>query len=426
MRQTARQQLLIVIARYWPAIGGSELHTRELVRRLSKYHDVTLAYVNHHSAHSNEQALTLFQHTEAKQAANVVQLQLPWLLRALMTVLLPLYKHIAPIRGLVNLLLRRVFARQLGQLCKQRHIRMIHAVFNGLPPLIEGTALAAKRQHIPFIFTPLTQTELPYANAWTSAAMQRVYRLSDRLIALTEYEKSWLNQVTEQPTPISVCPMGPLLAAPDSNDFARQVRQRHPKFLLFLGRMDPLKGVDLLIQAMPTIWAQHPDVHLVLAGPDTEQHIAQNACATDSRIHWYPDLSQADKTFALNAAEALVVPSYIESQGVVYMEAWSQRTPVIAGKIATLASFIRHRENGLLTEHTPKAVSDNVCQLLADPPLKQTIANNGFTTYQCYFRWDHTIKSLNQIYQKLRNSRQTGQKSISGLDPADNQYHPQD
>jgi glycosyltransferase involved in cell wall biosynthesis len=105
-------------------------------------------------------------------------------------------------------------------------------------------------------------------------------------------------------------------------------------FLLFLGRIHPKKGCDILVEAFAQIAAAHPEIHLVIAGPDpnglraTIEPVAR-AAAIEERIHWPGMLSGDVKWGALRACKALVLPSHQENFGVVVAEALAAGRPVL-------------------------------------------------------------------------------------------------
>jgi glycosyltransferase involved in cell wall biosynthesis len=105
-------------------------------------------------------------------------------------------------------------------------------------------------------------------------------------------------------------------------------------FLLFLGRIHPKKGCDILVEAFAQIAAAHPEIHLVIAGPDpnglraTIEPVAR-AAAMEERIHWPGMLSDDVKWGALRACKALVLPSHQENFGVVVAEALAAGRPVL-------------------------------------------------------------------------------------------------
>jgi glycosyltransferase involved in cell wall biosynthesis len=104
-------------------------------------------------------------------------------------------------------------------------------------------------------------------------------------------------------------------------------------FVLFLGRLNPIKGPDLLLQAFSRIQGMFGNLHLVFAGPDEGmlgplQTMARETGIAD-RVHFIGPVSGPDKTGAYSAAQLLVIPSRREAMSIVVLEAGICGTPVL-------------------------------------------------------------------------------------------------
>jgi len=106
------------------------------------------------------------------------------------------------------------------------------------------------------------------------------------------------------------------------------------QYLLFLGRLHPKKGCDVLVDAFARVAASHPLIDLVMAGPDPSGfravlEAAARAAGIAERIHWPGMLSGDTKWGALRGCQALVLPSHQENFGVVVTEALAAGRPVL-------------------------------------------------------------------------------------------------
>lgn len=136
-----------------------------------------------------------------------------------------------------------------------------------------------------------------------------------------------------------VVPYGIVDAPGDASAQIKMFRAAFPgiadrKYILFLSRIHPKKGCDLLVEAFAKVAAKDPDLDLVIAGPDSVGSVAklQQAAANlgvANRIHW-PGMLKGDlKWGAFHAAEAFVLPSHQENFGIVVAEALACRKPVL-------------------------------------------------------------------------------------------------
>jgi glycosyltransferase involved in cell wall biosynthesis len=149
--------------------------------------------------------------------------------------------------------------------------------------------------------------------------------------------------------------------------------------VLFLGRKTAYKGLDALLAALRSLRAQHPTAYLLAAGPETPDSqrlweisgdlpglIVRGAVADDERLA------------ALAACDVLALPSRAEAFGIVYLEAWAYRKPVIGAAIPAVASLIDDGEDGFLVDPDhPTQLHSRLLQLATHPELAATLGAHG-------------------------------------------------
>jgi len=133
--------------------------------------------------------------------------------------------------------------------------------------------------------------------------------------------------------------------------------QQGQRFLLFLGRIDPKKGCDLLLQAFSEVAPQHPDLHLVMAGPSTNhwhtelQAVSEEAGVGD-RVHWPGMLLGDAKWGAFAACDAFILPSHQENFGIAVAEALACGRPVLISDQINIAPELAADGCGLVEPDT--------------------------------------------------------------------------
>jgi glycosyltransferase involved in cell wall biosynthesis len=139
--------------------------------------------------------------------------------------------------------------------------------------------------------------------------------------------------------------------------FGRYPELRGKKLALFMGRIHPKKGCDLLIDAFAEVLARHSEWHLVIAGPDQVgwqkklNHQAEQL-GIASRITWTGMISGVMKWGALRAAEVFVLPSHQENFGIVVAEALAAGTPTLISDKVNIWREIRADGAGVVAEDT--------------------------------------------------------------------------
>ncbi len=153
--------------------------------------------------------------------------------------------------------------------------------------------------------------------------------------------------------------------------FTRLPQMRGRKFILYLGRIHPKKGIDLLINAYARLAHELPDTHLVIAGPDqTGWRNALEAMARQRGIaglvHFPGMMSGDEKWGAFRAADCFVLPSHQENFGLVAAEAMALGLPLVITDKVNIWREIEQDGAGIVVNDTLDGVSDGlrrVCRL---------------------------------------------------------------
>jgi D-inositol-3-phosphate glycosyltransferase len=209
-------------------------------------------------------------------------------------------------------------------------------------------------------------------------AERELARGCHRIIAPTEKEKEELiRHYGSSPERISVVPCGVNLELfqPVDKEIAKQkLGFTDDKSILFVGRIEPLKGIDQLIKAIPYLQnGQQPK--LVLIGGDEHsqyeieklQELSRNLHIENS-VTFLGSIKHEQMPYFYSAADACVVPSYYESFGLVALESLACGTPVVATDVGALKGVIHQGETGyVVTDSTPRRLADKIALLLSRP-----------------------------------------------------------
>jgi len=197
-----------------------------------------------------------------------------------------------------------------------------------------------------------------------------------RIIASTGKEKSALVRHYGAPSQkISVVPCGVNLErfrVMEKAQARRRLGLNSDKIILFVGRIDPLKGADNLIKALPHL--NHiPKLRLMIIGGgdhsqrelDQLQKLAHNL-EVENLVDFRGLIKHEDLPYFYNAADACVVPSYYESFGLVALESLACGTPVVATDVGNHKNLIRHGDTGYVTkDNGPRCLAHKVALLLS-------------------------------------------------------------
>ncbi len=172
-------------------------------------------------------------------------------------------------------------------------------------------------------------------------------------------------------------------------------------YVLFLGRVHPIKRLDLLAHAIARL--RNRAFRLVVAGPDEGGHRAQLEplfAQSGVEVVWTGPVDGAAKADLLTAARALVLCSDSESFGLAAAEALAAGTPVIATR--TLAwEHLEPSGAGLWVEQTPQAIAAALAELLADPDKARAMGQRGQLLATRLFTWTTSARTIADGYRRL-------------------------
>jgi len=182
----------------------------------------------------------------------------------------------------------------------------------------------------------------------------------------------WLHRWQPQVVPFGTTPPTGDQALQQNAFFVACPALRNRRFLLFLGRIHPKKGCDLLVDAFVKLAATDPELDLVMAGPDAQNwraKLQQNATAAGiaSRIHW-PGMLEGDRKWgAFYASEAFVLPSHQENFGIAVAEAMACARPVLLSNKVNIADEIAADGAGLMEVDTAEGTERLLARWIALP-----------------------------------------------------------
>jgi D-inositol-3-phosphate glycosyltransferase len=202
----------------------------------------------------------------------------------------------------------------------------------------------------------------------------------------------------------------------DRADARRKIGYGPGRVLLFVGRLERLKGVDVAIRALALLRDRaHDDLRLIVLGEDVrdgeeseKERLKQVASASGvrDRVDFLGSVAHHELPYFYAAADVCVMPSYSESFGLVALEAQACGRPVVASGVSGLRSVVRDEVSGyLIDDHDPAIYAERIGRLLADPELAQQMGRRGRLLAQ-RFSWTRTADRLGNLFEGAIESRQ--------------------
>jgi D-inositol-3-phosphate glycosyltransferase len=265
-----------------------------------------------------------------------------------------------------------------------------------------------------------SEEEVPTSHRLESERM--LLQSVDRVIASTQAEVAqiqWLYQtdvdrVVVIPPGVDTSHFYPI-PKDEAKEFIGIPSER--QIILYVGRIEPLKGIDALLEAMALLKSkgiiQKHNLCLMVIGGEVEGSPDQYSTELSRLRELEADLGIGDLVTFLgkqdqdtlqyyySSAEALVMPSHYESFGMVALEAMACGTPVVASETGGLVFLVRDGETGFhVPTARPDALADRLETVVKDPQLRASLGSQAATHAQEY-AWPKVTEKIISLYQEL-------------------------
>ncbi|WP_414755103.1 hormogonium polysaccharide biosynthesis glycosyltransferase HpsP [Anabaena sp. CCY 9910] len=292
-------------------------------------------------------------------------------------------------------------------------IAHIHALFS---PVSSAAATVCRQQKLPYILRPLGTLD--------PSDLQKKKQLKKLYVEIIERRNlagaAAIHFTSEQEAKVSarfgvatrdlVIPLG--VIPPQKKEGNSLVNQlgipENIPLILFMSRIDPKKGLNLLIPALEKLLAIGNNFHFVLAGtnpqdPDYEQQIKDQITNSSLRSHSTITgfVTGELKASLLQAADLFVLPSYYENFGIAVAEAMVAGVPVVISDQVHIWQQVRDSESGWVGTTDVESLIELLQQALQNPQECQRRGLNAQNYALQNFSWDAIAQQMIQAYQTI-------------------------
>jgi D-inositol-3-phosphate glycosyltransferase len=237
---------------------------------------------------------------------------------------------------------------------------------------------------------------------------------ADRIVCASEGEKSMLvEHCGASPEQVSVVPCGV-----DTLRFRPMKKERvrcklglpeDEAVVLYVGRIEHLKGIDILIQAAARL---ETPVRLLVVGGDSKDSERKETLVelaselgVEDRVTFLEAVPHADLPMYYNAADVCVVPSYYESFGLVALESMACGVPVVASRVGGLRETVIDGRTGYLVPwRCPEPFAERLELLLSNEALRRKLGREARAAAE-RFRWSEVAARVEDVYHELVSER---------------------
>ena len=185
--------------------------------------------------------------------------------------------------------------------------------------------------------------------------------------------------------------------------------------ILFIGRLTWVKGVRNLVQAMPYVISEFPNVKLVILGRGEQQRDITEMCKRlgieDKVVYRFEFVPEHERILHYAAADLCVFPSIYEPFGIVCLEAMAMKKPVVVGARGVVGfreqvASSGPEQNGIhVNGNDPFDIAWGIKEVLKDPARAKVWGENGRKIVYKYFTWEKVAKQTIEIYESVLANR---------------------
>ena len=248
----------------------------------------------------------------------------------------------------------------------------------------------------------------------------QVQQAADRIIAATPAEQAqlrWLYRASRRQIiviPPGVDPQRFQQGNSRAEALAALRLKPETEMLLFVGRIEPLKAVDTILEALHALRERAPELlrrlHFVIVGGDPRdasnremrrlQELSENL-GIHQLVSFVGAKEQTELPRYYSAASAVIMPSDYESFGMVALEAMSSGTPVIASQVGGLQFLVRDKETGYhIPTREPISLADCIIELLSDSARAESMGASAARLAQDY-AWSRIAQRLLTVFETV-------------------------
>ena len=304
----------------------------------------------------------------------------------------------------------------LNENAGQFDLAHLHALFS---PVTTLAATIARYHHLPYIIRPCGM--LDPADLQKKKRLKQIYAtLLERpnlagaaAIHFTSKEEATISErfglggTGKMPVPQDlVIPLGVTAGL-----FPKRLRESQVPIILFMSRMAPKKGLDLLIPALESILGSGIEFHFILAGSnpqDADNETQIKVQIKNSSLAKYTTITgfvSGDlKVEVLTKADLFVLPSYYENFGIAVAEAMAAGLPVVISHRIHIAEDIQQAEAGWVGPLEVGAIANSIKSALLNPQERQRRGLNGKEYAKKHYNWEAIAQQTIDAYQQILSS----------------------
>lgn len=196
----------------------------------------------------------------------------------------------------------------------------------------------------------------------------------------------------------------------DYQGFRRRFARDEEKIIYYVGRMTYEKGIHVLLNAAPKILhSLHGNAKFVIIGGGNNNYIKDLAhnLGIWEQCYFTGFMSDSDLNLFQTIADCAVFPSLYEPFGIVALESFASRVPVVVSDTGGLPEVVRHGQTGIVTQtNNPESLAWGILEVLRNPDYAQLLVENAYQDLSKRFQWPMLAQQTVAVYSLVLHQRQ--------------------
>ena len=311
-------------------------------------------------------------------------------------------------------------------LIKKEKIDIIHS--NNFSPSLVGSSLSlfTSKPHIMTVHDVFSLYDKDFSKKWAQQA--NVSKASSMLIPFFEklmihFRHSIMHTVSDA-TKDDLKKLGekkPIYVIENSvESFSSNSNIVNPFQIIYVGRLVFYKNLEVVLKAIPIIKQKIPKIKLVIVGDGPYKENLESLIKKldiNENVDLKGYLSTQEKFQLISQSAVLVLPSLCEGFGLVILEAFSKKRPVIVSNVRPMSDIVQNNETGYVVDpHDEKAWAECIVKILQKPDVAKKMGEKGKNVLDTKYTQDSMYKKLEKMYKDACYSNKLFTSEIASLD----------
>jgi len=296
-------------------------------------------------------------------------------------------------------------------LIKKEKIDIIHS--NNFSPSLVGSFLSlfTSKPHIMTVHDVFSLYDKDFSKKWAQQA--NVSKASSMLIPFFEklmiHFRHGIMHTVSDATKDDLKKLGekkPIHVIENSvESFSSNSDIVDPFQIIYVGRLVFYKNLEVILKAIPIIKQKIPKIKLVIVGDGPYKENLESLIKKldiNENVDLKGYLSTQEKFQLISQSMALVFPSLVEGFGLVILEAFSQRRPVIVSNVRPMSDIVQNNETGYVVDpHDEKAWAECIVKILQNPDVAEKMGGKGKNVLDTKYTQDSMYEKLEKMYNEV-------------------------